>query len=361
MKTKKIIICVSFILITLFIINISCISSFASNIDKKPCGDSTSKDGLWKYGSFAVLGYYGTEKSITLPTEIDGTKITGVCDFEDNKYVENITVPVEYDTVYSHTFSNLSNLKTVTFSREYDENHYIKRFEDRVFLNNKSVEKVVLPNRLAQDKIVGIKGEFYCRHLDEFLIGGQLCPYVFKNCTNLKEVVLPDDLKEIRYGCFVNCPNLKSITIPEGTVCIEGDVFGGNDGYENYGYSNLNTIKMPDSLRSFYPYGLNRDVKFLCNPESEGYKYLKEVLSTYDAEDWMYSPSAIQSSVNTNVEGDINRDSKFNISDVTLYQKYLAKIYSIEAVDDTKLDFDKNGKTNIIDCAAMQKAIAKIK
>ena len=361
MKIKKIITTVSLILITLLIFNFSCISSFASDTDKKHCKDSTSKDGLWRFGGGGVSGYYGTEKSITLPTEIDGQKITAIVNFQDNKYVENITVPVEYDEVFSQSLSKLSNLKTVTFSREYDENHYLKRFSDSIFLNNKSIEKVVLPNRLAIYNGYGIKGEFFCCHLEEYLIGGQLLPYTFKGCTNLKEVVLPDDLKEIRYGCFVNCPNLKSLTIPEGTVCIEDVVFGGCDGYEDFEESNVSALKIPDSLRFLNPYGLSNNVKYYCNPEGPAYEYLKEALPYYyNGLGFDYSPDILQSSVNTDVEGDVNRDNKFNISDVTLYQKYIAKLYETIAVDDTKLDFNNDGKTNIIDCTAMQKALAKI-
>lgn len=45
--------------------------------------------------------------------------------------------------------------------------------------------------------------------------------------SNLKSVVLPNSVKEIRFAAFYNCENLESVTIPVGVTSIGSEVFGG--------------------------------------------------------------------------------------------------------------------------------------
>ncbi len=59
--------------------------------------------------------------------------------------------------------------------------------------------------------------------------------------------------------------------------------------------------------------------------------------------------------------GDVNKDSKLNIRDATLIQKYLAMLVSLDEEAVSLADFDRNGKVNVKDATAIQKFIAGIK
>lgn len=63
---------------------------------------------------------------------------------------------------------------------------------------------------------------------------------VFKNL-NVRNVHLPENLREIRGNTFENCRNLKSITIPNGVTRIGGHAF--------YGCSSLRLVSVPSSVK----------------------------------------------------------------------------------------------------------------
>ena len=58
------------------------------------------------------------------------------------------------------------------------------------------------------------------------------------------------------------------------------------------------------------------------------------------------------------LKGDVNSDGIFNINDVTIVQRYLAK-FSVDNFNYVAADFDGNGKINILDITAMQACLAK--
>lgn len=50
---------------------------------------------------------------------------------------------------------------------------------------------------------------------------------IFWNCTTLKTVVLPDDIKKLDTNMFRGCTNLANIAIPDSVTEIRGSVFSG--------------------------------------------------------------------------------------------------------------------------------------
>ena len=63
----------------------------------------------------------------------------------------------------------------------------------------------------------------------------------FAGCTNLAEVILPDDLTHIGNQCFYSCDNLTSITLPQNLQRI---------GVVTFGYTPIKTIDIPASVTS---------------------------------------------------------------------------------------------------------------
>ena len=66
--------------------------------------------------------------------------------------------------------------------------------------------------------------------------------YMFNNCANLQNIILPDSVTEISGYAFADCYSLTSVTIPDSVTSI-GD-------YAFYDCSSLTSITIPDSVTS---------------------------------------------------------------------------------------------------------------
>ena len=64
--------------------------------------------------------------------------------------------------------------------------------------------------------------------------------YMFNNCANLKNIILPDSVTEIGGNAFYNCSALTSVTIPDSVISIGGDAFRD--------CSALTSVIIPDSV-----------------------------------------------------------------------------------------------------------------
>ncbi len=63
----------------------------------------------------------------------------------------------------------------------------------------------------------------------------------FKGNTKLKEIMIPDDIKEIRDGAFEGCTSLTTVKLPESIDIIRPTAFKG--------CTALETIVLPDSVK----------------------------------------------------------------------------------------------------------------
>lgn len=305
----------------------------------------TSKDGLWEYSKYesvpALYEYYGEEKNIVLPTEIDGQQISGVCYIENNN-VESIYIPSNYTFFAASCFSNLKKLKKVEFAQDYSP-FQVKRFDDALFQNCPKLEKVILPNDMEC-------GSHYNQDLDEYISGGALPNDLFYNCKSLKEVTFPDNLTQIGCKAFEGCTSIERIVIPEGVLTIDVNAFKNTP--------SLKTLVLPDSIGKGGLNGAFNDVSpsttVVCGENSVA---AKKIADCKKSDPDLYQFSVVFSTP-SDVKGDINRDKKFDINDVTWMQKYLVKDLDILCVNEPKLDFNNDGKQNILDCTLMQKALA---
>lgn len=73
---------------------------------------------------------------------------------------------------------------------------------------------------------------------------------VFKNYTNLKNVVLPSTLREIETGAFENCISLQRLVLPKGVVFLGDSVCEG--------CKNLQEVVCPSTLRVIGEYAFAR-------------------------------------------------------------------------------------------------------
>jgi uncharacterized protein YxeA len=342
----------SILLVIILVISCS-ITAFAQTTFKQKTGIVTSKDGLWSYVPYnddngkraaKIYDYNGSDKSITLPTEVDNLPVTYIADFGSDNFttVEHIIIPKNYTRFYAQLFDDRDNLKSVTFSREYKDGD-ITVFGNQLFRDCDNLEKVVLPNCLPSS-------HNYNGNLQKFYDGAKLRECMFENCKKLKEVVLPEQLAEVDIGVFRGCESLETIKLPDGVVVLGEGAFEGT--------KSLKTLVVPDTVEyiraAFFHIGENANV--ICNPNG----YVANELEESQEEAPHDYNCKLVSSVNTTLKGDINKDNKFNVLDVTALQKYLAKLLDVVYINTDMTDFNGDSYINVKDATAMQKNLAKI-
>lgn len=219
--------------------------------------------GVTYMGGFSACA---SLKSVTFEENSQLQNIADSC-FESCTSLQSITIPASVNRVgkkafsesgltsivfeqgcqvtdlYGGVFSDCSNLTSVVFPQA------LQRISDGVFENCTSLQEITIPASVVefgsnQHNYQGEPVFAGCTNLKEvtFEQDGQL-EYigieVFKDCTGIESVNLPNSVTNIMYGAFNGCTNLKNITIPSNVTEI------GN--YAFYQCTSLTNIAIPDS------------------------------------------------------------------------------------------------------------------
>ncbi len=365
---KKLISILLTLCIVVSICSVSVVSFNASEVVK-------SKDGLWSYfvdkgnlkvhrdpitGGMVADGYYdnyllreyfGTEKKITLPTELDGHKINGVMSLIGN--IKEITVPVTYDYIATQAFTECVGLEKVVFSDQYTEP--FNSFES-AFYNCKSLKEVVMPNVLANTQWTNNKDYYLpgatfekCSKLTKVTFPDNLTVEeidmkCFKGCKNLKTIKLPKGVKYIGESAFENCTSLESIELPDTTIGIRMSTFRG--------CTALNKIKLPSTFKEVdFDEEINVEIindTFGTNTTFEA-PYDSPILSALEGTDRL-------TKVNYPNIFDVNNDGEVSILDVSVFQKHLGKLKTVDNISDINGD----NEINIDDVTYLQRILCSI-
>lgn len=136
--------------------------------------------------------YCAVSKTLTIP---DNVQYICVDAFKGSR-LEKITLPKQMEQIKGGAFEDCSNLKTVIMPQKIND-----FLGAGIFLNCIKLEKIDFPE---YDHIPAS---------------------MFKGCTSLKQVSLPDGLNEIWESAFENCVSLPSLSIPETVSKIYQSAF----------------------------------------------------------------------------------------------------------------------------------------
>lgn len=139
----------------------------------------------------------------------------------------------------------------------------------------------------------------------------------FYKCASLTDVQMSDSVTEIGTYAFANCPNLLSVYIPESVETIANSAFRNDPNLTIYCYEGSYAQQ----------YAEERSIPYV-------------LIQTYET-------------------GDVDRDGALSITDVTLIQKYLAELATLDADQLLLADYLSDGEVNIADATAIQIAIAE--
>ena len=148
----------------------------------------------------------------------------------------------------------------------------------------------------------------------------------FFGCTSLTSVTIPDSVTSIGDFAFCGCTSLASVTIPDSVTSI---------GFEAFGYLNNGS-----KAEGFTIYG---------KPGSEAEAYANE-----------NGGFIFISDEYTVTTGDVNGDSKVDITDATLVQQFAAELIELDENQKKAADTNKDGKVDIDDATLIQKFVAEL-
>ena len=167
-------------------------------------------------------------------------------DFESAGIYYNITgdntVEVTYSDRDNNTYSgSISVPETVTNNgTEYS----VTKIGEYAFQGS-AVTSVSMPECITS---IGQYACNECGSLETVVLPTNLDDFsgwcIFRNCRNLKNIAIPENVTEIPNGTFINCSSLAAITIPQGVGEIGSNAF--------YGCSSLTSIEIPEGVKYLY-------------------------------------------------------------------------------------------------------------
>ena len=372
------------------------------------------REGNFEYtvenGEAVVTAYKGTDESVTVPRYLGGFPVFAIAEnaFGNLDFVKEVTISENIEVIKSYAFSLCVNLETLNFPVS------LKKIESFAFYSCDKIANITYEGTSGEYKSIEISvGNDSIKNIRRVRCNGDPPPPTYPKPT---DPVKPPEPEYNRFYIYLPTPwedseNFEGIgvcwekgsetpesfwgheaarTYTENVYCmdvpadVEEIVF--NNFYSGAWYfpSRTYTIKTTGYTKGendTYPMGLESFSGMIYVIHGEGEK----VQMPYDQTEYVYhgewyyyygngeygitpekgeefyTASYRDEPVTPHFEsGDVNRDGKLNIKDVTLIQKYLAKITDLSPAQQRLADYNGDSKINVRDATAIQKFLAKI-
>ncbi|NTU70523.1 MAG: leucine-rich repeat protein [Coriobacteriia bacterium] len=147
-----------------------------------------------------IIGYAGTDTTITIPAVIDGYPVVAIDDlvFLYRTDLTSVSIPEGVTSIGAYAFYGCSSLTSMSIPAG------VTSIRDYTFYGCSSLTDVALPEGLNS-------------------IGFQ----AFRACSNLTSVTFPSSLTSIGEGAYEWCSNLTDVTIPAGVTSVGRVAFYG--------------------------------------------------------------------------------------------------------------------------------------
>ncbi len=213
-------------------------------------------------GTLAITWYYGYESNLTIPNTINGKEVTVIRGgaFSQKDFLVSVVIPDSVTVIESQSFSENKVLESVVLSKNLLE------IQGGAFQNCISLSDITLPEGLVYIGTSAFEG---CTSLKSIRIPDSVTELSFQAFplsglekiefgkgltelesslfvgTNIKEIVIPSNIRKIDTYAFSDCRELERITLSEGLESIAQNAF--------YGCSKLTEIVIPATVTEVYP------------------------------------------------------------------------------------------------------------
>ena len=203
-------------------------------------------DGVTNIGARAFYNCSGLT-SITIPNSV--TSIGGAA-FCDCSSLTSVTIPNSVTSIGAKAFERCTGLTSITIPNS------VTSIEEYTFKNCSSITSITIPNSVTS---IGEDAFYNCSSLTSVNITDLVswckinfnnyasnpfyyAKHLYLNGNEVKKLVIPNGITNIKYLAFSGCSSLTSITIPNSVTSIGSDAFSGCSG--------LTSINIPNSVTS---------------------------------------------------------------------------------------------------------------
>lgn len=242
----------------------------------------------------------------------DGVKVIGDYAFTSCHCLETVEIADSVTKIGDYAFADCYNLNEVILPAELTE---LGESAFSYYRFSVPIKSITIPDKLTEIK----KETFYgCNNLETVTIGSglkKICENAFLECTALKEITIPENVREIEWRAFQES-GLDTVRI-ENPKCVIGDseyTFGSASVI--YGYSG--------STAEVYAKKYKRTFKSIDNPVIIGNATGDGYVNLYDAvKIAKYIMGMIQFDETEMYAADYNEDGTVNIYDAIGIAKLL--------------------------------------
>ena len=163
----------------------------------------------------SMCGRCSALETVTLP---DGLQIIGEFAFSNCSVLKRCDIPTTVQTIGNGAFSYCSSLPSVTMPEG------MTRIADIAFQSCNMLKEVHFPQSLTT---IG-DGSFQHCAIDSLGLPPSLNTigeYAFLNLVNLKELIIPDEVRQIKSRAFEGCSGLNKVVFGKKTAMIDADAF----------------------------------------------------------------------------------------------------------------------------------------
>ncbi len=219
-------------------------------------------------GTIEITSFSGTSANVYIPSSIDNKDVSSIgygC-FEDNAYLQTVTIPDSVVQIENNAFSGCTSLNSVTLSKNLTTLGY-SAFDGCTALSSieipKSLTNVYTSGRNGAFSNSGLKSVtfedgitnipdclfYYCASIEKIIIPDTVLTIgssAFESCTGLTKIDIPDNVLEIGSNAFSGCTSLNSVTLSKNLKTL----------YSAFnGCTALSSIEIPKSLTNVYTSG----------------------------------------------------------------------------------------------------------
>ncbi|MGN1167440.1 MAG: leucine-rich repeat protein [Lachnospiraceae bacterium] len=176
--------------------------------------------------------------------------------FQGCEALVEITIPEGMTAIPSFGFNGSDYLETVNLPDTLTE------IKNHTFFNCKKLKNIEIPESV--EGVIGKSAFCYCSSLEGIVLPSgiaELQLYAFNECTALEKVILPDSIKKIGYRTFYGCKVLSDINIPlnwnECPSWEESTIDTDHCGQIFKGCTALTEITIPEGMTAIPSFGFN--------------------------------------------------------------------------------------------------------